>query len=196
MSTIWDEAKTNIEEGNYSKAIEIYKYILIRYSDKKVAVEYANAYLGDIYLTLKNSELAEGCIKKAVKLNPEKPGYRYQLGVSYSLQNLWSKAVPEFRLALRKEPNNGEYLRGLGWAIYNDSDNLGGLEYLLQANNLEPNNINILNDLSVAYLGIYDLKNAIKYNNLVLKINSGNFLAKNISEQIKHLQKYWPKEME
>jgi tetratricopeptide (TPR) repeat protein len=100
LSTIWDEAKTNIEEGNYSKAIEIYKYILIRYSDKKVAVEYANAYLGDIYLTLKNSELAEGCIKKAVKLNPEKPGYRYQLGVSYSLQNLWNKAVPEFRLAL------------------------------------------------------------------------------------------------
>jgi hypothetical protein len=66
----------------------------------------------------------------------------------------------------------------------------------LQANNLEPNNINILNDLSVAYLGIYNLKNAIKYNNLVLKINAGNFLAKNISEQIKHLQKYWPKEME
>ncbi|GAI08540.1 unnamed protein product, partial [marine sediment metagenome] len=38
---------------DYDKAIEIYKYVLIRYSDNDIAVEYANAYLGDIYLTLR-----------------------------------------------------------------------------------------------------------------------------------------------
>jgi tetratricopeptide (TPR) repeat protein len=196
LSTIWDEAKTNIELGDYDKAIEIYKYILIMYPDKKVAVEYANSYLGDIYLTLKNAKLAEGCIKKAIKLNPEKPAYRYQLGVFYSTQSLWKKAVREFKTALRKEPNNGEYLRGLGWAIYNESDKFKGLECLMQANKIEPNNINIMNDLSVAYLGIYDLKNATKSNKQVLKIDPGNFLARNISEQIKHLKKHWPMDIE
>jgi len=45
-------------------------------------------------------------------------------------------------------------------------------------------------------MGIYDLKNAIKYNKQVLKIDSGNFLAKNISDQIKHLQEHWPRDME
>jgi len=124
LSTIWDEAKTNIERGNYDKAIEIYKYILIRYPNEKVAVEYANAYLGDIYLTLKNPELGEGYVRKAIKLNPNNSSYRYQLGVSYSIRSMWKKAVHEFRLALRKEPNNGEYLRGLGWAIYNESDKI------------------------------------------------------------------------
>jgi tetratricopeptide (TPR) repeat protein len=48
--TIWSEARTHIEQGDYDKAIEIYKYILIRYNDNDIAVEYANAYLGDIYL--------------------------------------------------------------------------------------------------------------------------------------------------
>jgi tetratricopeptide (TPR) repeat protein len=93
LSTIWDEAKTNIEQGNFDKAIETYKYILIMYPDEKVAVEYANAYLGDVYLTLKRADIATGYIKKAIKLNPGKPDYRYQLGVSLSAQSLWKKAV-------------------------------------------------------------------------------------------------------
>jgi tetratricopeptide (TPR) repeat protein len=196
LSTIWDEAKTNIERGNFDKAIEIYKYILIMYPDEKVAVEYANAYLGDVYLTLHEPDLARSYIEKAIKLNPEKPAYRYQLGVSYSSRSLWKKAVHEFKVALRKEPKNGEYLRGLGWATYHESDKIKGLDYLLQASNLEPNNINIINDLSVADLGVYNLSNAVKYNKQALKIDSGNFLAKNISEQIKHLQKHWPTGME
>jgi hypothetical protein len=53
-----------------------------------------------------------------------------------------------------------------------------------------------IDDLSVAYLGIFDLKNAPKYNKQVLKIDPVNLLAKNISEQIKQLQNHWPADME
>jgi tetratricopeptide (TPR) repeat protein len=190
LNTIWDEARTNIEQGDYGKAIEIYKYILIRYPDEKPAVEYANAYLGDVYLTLKKPELAEGYINKAIKLNPDNRAYRYQLGMSYSYRSLWKKAIYEFQIASQKEPNNAEYLRGLGWAVYNGSDKIKGLDYLVRASQLEPNNVHILNDLSVAYLGVYDLKNALKYNHQVLKVDPGNFLAKGISEQTKQLQKH------
>ncbi len=59
LQSIWDEAKGYIERGNYDKAVEIYKYILIRYAENAVAVEYANAYLGDIFLTIRHLDFAD-----------------------------------------------------------------------------------------------------------------------------------------
>jgi len=84
---IRDEAKSFIAKGNFDKAIEIYKYILVRYGDSSAAVEYANAYLGDIYLTLGKPDLAESHVKKAIKCNSEKHEYHYILGFAYSKQN-------------------------------------------------------------------------------------------------------------
>ena len=34
LNTIWNEAKSYIDQGDYNTAIEIYKYILIRYADE------------------------------------------------------------------------------------------------------------------------------------------------------------------
>ena len=48
LDTIWDEARNQIQSGHQDKAVEIYKYILVRYADDPVANEYANAYLGEI----------------------------------------------------------------------------------------------------------------------------------------------------
>lgn len=194
LSSLWDEAKDYIEQGNYNKAIEIYKYILIRYPEEQVAVEYASAYLGDIYLTLDQLELADKYIKKAIECNPQKPNYRYQLGFVYSKLKRWKRAALEFKIAVTAEPGSGEYLRGLGWAIYNGSDKIRGLAYLNKANKLEPTNINILNDLSVAYLGMPDLKNASKFNKLALELEPGNALAMTIGEQITYLEKRWPQD--
>ncbi|GAI95105.1 unnamed protein product [marine sediment metagenome] len=39
LQSIWDDARRFTERGDYDKAIEIYQYILIRYSDYPVAVE-------------------------------------------------------------------------------------------------------------------------------------------------------------
>ena len=41
LSSIWDEAKGHIDGGDSDKAAEIYKYVLIRYADNAIAVEYA-----------------------------------------------------------------------------------------------------------------------------------------------------------
>jgi hypothetical protein len=57
LITIWDEARQFIESGRTDKAIEIYKYILVRYADEPVAAELANAYLGDIFLTLRTGKM-------------------------------------------------------------------------------------------------------------------------------------------
>jgi len=47
LQTIWNEAKACIERDDYDKAIEIYKYILLRYGDDAISTKYANAYLGE-----------------------------------------------------------------------------------------------------------------------------------------------------
>jgi tetratricopeptide (TPR) repeat protein len=64
ITSIWDEAKGHIESGNYEKAIEIYRYVIVRYADNPAVIEYANAYLGDVYLTIRNLDLAETILKK------------------------------------------------------------------------------------------------------------------------------------
>ena len=84
--TIWKEAKNHIEQGNYDKAIEIYKYLLIRYGNNSIVVERATSNLGDIYLTIKQLDLAESYINKAINCNPKKPDYHYMLGFLYSKQ--------------------------------------------------------------------------------------------------------------
>ena len=150
LYTIWSEAKDHIEQGNYDKAIEIYRYVLIRYGDNEIAAEHANAYLGDIFLTLKQLDLAENHIKKAISYKPENPAYHYLLGFTYSIKRQWEMAIQEFEVAIDKEPNNGEYLRGLGWAIYSNGDERKGLAYLHKAIDLAPTNGNILTDLAAA----------------------------------------------
>jgi tetratricopeptide (TPR) repeat protein len=189
LQSIWDEAKGYIEHGDFDKAIEIYKYILIRYVDNAVAVKYANAYLGDVYLTLKQPDTAQIHIQKAIDADSEEPSYRYQMGFTYSLKRKWRMAIKEFEIAITKEPNNGEYLRGLGWAVYNGGDTAKGLNYLLKANEKEPKNVNILNDLSVVYMGLLDFKNAKQCIKRALLIDPDNDLAKETLKQIKYLQK-------
>ena len=117
LQSIWDEARQHIESDNHNKAIEIYKYILVRYADDAIAVEYANAYLGDLFLTLQKLDMAEDHIKKAINIKQENPGYHYILGFIYSYKRQWNKAILEFERAVTREPDNGECLRGLGWAV-------------------------------------------------------------------------------
>ena len=189
ISHIWDEAKEHIEQGDYNKAIEIYKYILIRYSDDDIAVEYANAYLGDIYLTLRRLGLAEKHIKKAIKCKPDNSSYHYLLGFTYSIQSQWDKAIHEFETAVAKEPDNSEYLRGLGWSIYCAGNKEKGLGYLLKANDLAPTSINILTDLAAAYLSDLQFNKARKYAEKAILIDPNNTLVRDVLDKIDRFQK-------
>jgi len=184
LYAIWDEARSHIESGNRDKAIEIYRYILVRYSDNDVAVEHANAYLGDIFLTLRQLDPAEDHIKKAISYKPEKPSYHYILGFIYSIKQQWDKAIPEFEIAVGKEPDNGEYLRGLAWAICSSDDRAKGLAYLHKANKLAPTNVNILTDLAVAYLSSVNINKATEYAERAVRLDPTNTLAQDVSKSV------------
>ncbi len=127
---LWQEANEHTSRGNFDKAIEIYKYILIRYGANNLANEYANACLGDILFMLGQTDLAEDHLRKALSYNPENPDYHRTLGVIYYTRYEWENAVKEYRVALEKEPWNREYLRALGEAVFNAGDKKTGLEYL------------------------------------------------------------------
>ena len=189
LYTIWNEAKEHIEQGNYDKAIEIYKYILIRYGDDDTAVEHANAYLGDIYITLRQLDLAENHLKKTIDCKPDNPSYHYLLGFTHSLQRQWDKAIAEFEVAVDKVPNDYEYLRGLGWAINCSGDKVKGLAYLQKSLELAPDNINTLTDLAVANLSSFKFHKARKYAEKALQIDPNSNMARNVLDNIKRFQK-------
>jgi Tfp pilus assembly protein PilF len=183
LDVIWDEARNQIQSGHRDKAIEIYKYILVRYANDPVAAEYANAYLGEIYVGLKQFDLAEKHIKIAISYQAEKASYHYLLGFLYSYRQQWDLAIPEFELAVAREPQNAECLRGLGWATYQYGDRVKGLDLLHQANKMAPGTVNILTDLAVAYLAI-DFKEARKYAEQAVDAGPDSSLAQQVLNKI------------
>lgn len=189
IDTIWDEAKSYIEQRDFDKAIETYRYILIRYDDSPLAVECANANLGDIYLTIGQLDPAEIYLKKALSCDPRKPDYHYLLGFVYSKRSQWKNAIKQFQASIDVEPDNPEYLRGLGWAMFNSGYKSQGLKYLHEANELKPSNVNVLLDLSNAYLMIFDFDKAALYAERALLIDPKNELAKKVRDKIKELRK-------
>jgi tetratricopeptide (TPR) repeat protein len=189
LHTIWSEAKEHIEQGEYDKAIDIYKYVLVRYGDNDIAVEYANAYLGDIYLKMRQLNLAEPHIKKAIGRSPDNPSYHYLLGFTYSIQNQWDKAIGEFEVALDREPNNSEYLRGLGWALHRAGDKEKGLAHLHKAVELAPTNVNILTDLAAAYLSDLQFYEARGYAETAVRIDPNGDVAREVLANIDRFQR-------
>ena len=148
LRSIWDEAKGHTEQGEYDKAVETYKYVLIRYTGSTIAVEYANAYLGDIFLATRHLDLAEKHLKKAITAAPSNPHYHYLMGFTCSVKEQWVKAVTEFRKAIRLDPDNGEYERGQGWAMFNGGNRTEGLSHLYRALELLSSNLHAMTDLA------------------------------------------------
>jgi tetratricopeptide (TPR) repeat protein len=132
--------------------------------------------------------LAERHIKKAIALRPDKPHYHYVLGFVYSMLKKWRKAIREFKVAVNKEPDNHEYLRGLGWALHRSGNEAKGFDCLHRALDLDPTNVGILNDLAAAYLSGLQLDEARKYAEKAMRIDPDNKLARGILDNVDHFQ--------
>jgi tetratricopeptide (TPR) repeat protein len=184
LETIWDEAKGHVADGELDKAVAIYRYILIRYGEDRVATALAHASLGDLYLTMRKLTQAARHLRQAVRISPGNPKYRYLLGFVYSVQAKWPQAVDELQEASDAEPGNVEYLRGLGWALFNHGDRITGRLYLEEALGRAPDDVNILTDLSTTHLIDLDLVKAREYGDRALRIDPGNNLATRLMGKI------------
>jgi tetratricopeptide (TPR) repeat protein len=189
LEALQSEAISCCREGNFDKAIEIHKGILARYNDHAQACERAYASLGDIYLTLRELDLAEDYLRQAMSYSPMNPKYHYLLGFTYSVSRQWNKAIREFELSVKQNPHDPEYLRGLGWAMRKAGKQTKGLNYLHQALALAPDSANILTDLAVAYLSKYDFNRAVEYAKHAVRIAPENALAQEVLDKVRYFQK-------
>ncbi|MCK9526249.1 MAG: tetratricopeptide repeat protein [Dehalococcoidales bacterium] len=185
IQSIWLEAKTHIDQGNLDKAIEIYKYILIRYSDQPDCIQYANAYLADLFLTLRELDKSKHHINQALSLNPSNPEFRYILGFIYTIEQRWDKAISELETAVASEPHNSEYHRALGWALSSKGNKDDGLKHLKKATTLDPSNANTFADLAACYLAMLDFPSALKNARKAVRLNPDNSIAQNLLTAVK-----------
>ena len=122
---------------------------------------------------------------------PRKYYYHYILGFVHSIQCRWDEAVKEFEISAKKNHDNAEYLRGLGWSRFNLGDKLKGLEYLHSANEMEPSNVHILLDLANVYLLMLDFEKARQYGGKALLVDPGNSLAREVVGKIEEFHKMY-----
>lgn len=177
LSLLWHEAKDHVEHWDFDKAIEIYKYILIRYDDNSSATERAHACLGDILLTVGRTDEAKIHVRKAISYDPHNLRYRYLMGFIYDTRYEWENAIEQYRMALDREPNDRLYLRATGEAIFNSGDKKLGLKYLQKAMELYPNNSGILTELATAYLSLGDFESARLYAQRAVAIRPDDIMA-------------------
>lgn len=59
LDNIWEEAKAFVDQGDYDKAIEIYKYIKVRYGHDPVANESASTITNGLFQKFSSLSFAE-----------------------------------------------------------------------------------------------------------------------------------------
>lgn len=180
LEALRSEAMACCNQDDFDKAITIHRDILTRYKDNDQACAYSYASIGDIYLTLRELELAEDYLKKALSYDPLNPKYHYLLGFTYSISKQWDGAITEFEISVKQQPKDAEYLRGLGWALWSAGKKVKGLKYLGRAVGLAPDNENILTDLAAAYLRDGHFDKAREYAEQAVKANPKSALAKDV----------------
>lgn len=174
---LFSEIKSLSEEGNYERAVQIYRAILTEWQGHAKVCERASAGLGEAYITLRNLRLAEKYVKQALGYNPLAPRYHYLLGFTYSVDRQWDRARVEFEAALKKDPENPEYLRSLGWVLCNCGRVCKGQTYLLGALALAPDDVSILTNLALVHMDAREFDKALDYAQHAARVAPTNALV-------------------
>ncbi len=71
--------------------------------------------------------------------------------------------MAQFRKAIRLEPDNSEYERGSGWAMFNAGKGIEGLGHLHRSLELLSSNIHAMTGLATAMLMLGNMEKAREY---------------------------------
>lgn len=163
LDGLFSEAKALREQGRYETAAGIYTAILTEWKGAAEVCERASASLGEVYMSLRDLRLAERYLKQALSYTPTAANYHYLLGFTYCVGRQWAPARLEFEATLKQDPENPEYLRGLGWVLCNCGRASEGQKYLLQALALAPDDVSILTNLALVYADVREFDKALEY---------------------------------
>ena len=89
---------------------------------------------------------------------------------------------------MRLDPDNDEYERGLGWAMFNGCNRTEGIDHLYRALELSPSNLNAMTDLATAMLMLGNTEKAREYGEKALQLDPGYILAQKLLKTIDEVE--------
>jgi tetratricopeptide (TPR) repeat protein len=147
-----DHALRTLGRGQYKPALRQLEKLLPLVQADSALSEQVHLAMADAYLNLRELPSAIRHAETAIELNSESYWGYYLLGFSYSVNENWPQAVSALRQAMALKPDEVEYYRSLGWALYNQGEaKQEGQELLEKALSMAPTHIPILTDLAVLH---------------------------------------------
>ena len=115
---------------------------------------YANEYIYQIYIELKDTVSAVESIKKSIDLFPDEPWFMQNLINLYINSGQEEKAIDYLDIAIAREPNVGQYYNSKGSILARIGRFEESLVAFEQAIAIEPNNALFLETLGFAYVDL------------------------------------------
>jgi tetratricopeptide (TPR) repeat protein len=163
--------------------------VLLRAQEKNLDKEKLRFQLASVYERQKDFDRAESVFKELLKENPKNATVLNYIGYMLADRGVrLQEAVQYVEEALRIEPNKGEYLDSLGWALYKMNDLSNAEKYLLQAVGLVKNDSTIQDHLGDLYFKTGDLQKAADYWNMSLKNGTELDETQKIREKLDKVQ--------
>lgn len=184
-----DRALRVLERGQYKRAVCQLENLLPLLQDDPILNEEAHLSMADAYLNLRNLPRAIQYAEAAITLNAESAPAYYFLGFAYSLQPDWPQAIAALRQALVFNPDEPEYYRALGWALFSHGEaEQEGQELLEKALHMAPTYTPILTDLAMLHSKDMRFDQALLYARRAVQLAPSDPLAQEVLANLTHFK--------
>lgn len=143
----FSQANKYVKEGKYNEAMDIYKKILEKDPNDKVAY----MYIASIYNDLKQYETAIEYLKEAMKIDPNYVSVFFNFGNIYHNLKMYEEAVKYYKQTIKLDPNYPfvHHRLGITYLCLNDKDSAMEEYKILKNldNKLAEELLNMINDV-------------------------------------------------
>ncbi len=179
-----------LERGQYQLALRQLERLLPLTQGDPALQEQVYLGMADALLNLRDLPPAIRQAQAAINLNPASERGYYLLGFTYSVQNNWAQAIPPLRRALELNPENAEYYRSLGWAVFNEGQaKAEGQTLLEQALQMAPTEVSILTDLAMVHAQEQRFDQALVYARRAVELAPNYPLAREVLTNLSHFKR-------
>lgn len=178
-----------LERGQYRQALRRLENLLPLTQDDPVLAEQVHLAMADAYLSLRDLPRAIKHAEAAIKLNPASEQGYYLLGFAQSVKTDWAEAIPALRQAMALNPDEPEYYRSLGWALFNqDQTDQEGQALLEKALHMNPTHIPTLTDLAMLYGQEQRFERALIFARRAVQLAPSDPLAQKVLAGLTHFK--------
>lgn len=165
-----EEGKTYHNNGEYDKAIEIFKKAVELNPDDDDSWR----WLGNSYNRNGQVEEAIKYYLKAAKLNPDDSRNWFNLGISYSNNEQYKEAINSFLKVVELNPDDSYSWYGLGNSYIKNEQVEDAIKSLLKATELNSNDYQSWLDLAISYIHNEQYEEAIEPLLKAIELNPNN----------------------